>query len=263
MVTKFDKYWTDIQGLMGITTLLDPRFKTTVLLICYEDLLGISGQACEDNVNDVKNLLADLMREYHVEEDLEGSQTSTPIVSNNDDYLASISACVASRKPANMGFKSELDRYLDEEMLSMQTKNFNVSDWWKVAGTRYPTLRMIARDIYAIPVTTVASESVFSTGGEFLVSIVAGSLLRCWRLSCVPKTGFGTSTKVYSWFVVVCRIHIYLYSCLKTYTFVFLVDDRSKKPATFWSCLQDTQEGLQVILSNLSLFNYFCAFTAN
>jgi hypothetical protein len=168
MVTKFDKYWTDIQGLMGIATLLDPRFKTTVLLICYEDLLGISGQACEDSVNDVKNLLADLMREYHVEEDLEGSQTSTPIVSNNDDYLASISARVASRKPANMGFKSELDRYLDEEMLSMQTKNFNVLDWWKVAGTRYPTLRMIARDIYAIPVTTVASESAFSTGGRVL-----------------------------------------------------------------------------------------------
>lgn len=24
MVTKFDKYWTDIQGLMGIATILDP-----------------------------------------------------------------------------------------------------------------------------------------------------------------------------------------------------------------------------------------------
>jgi len=31
-------------------------------------------------------------------------------------------------------------------------------DWWKVAGTRYATLRRISRDIYAIPVTTVASE---------------------------------------------------------------------------------------------------------
>jgi hypothetical protein len=104
---------------------------------------------------------------------------------------------------------------------------------------------------------------LLALGVEFLVSIVAGSLLRCWRLSCVPKTGFGTSTKVYNWFVVVFKFIFYLYSCLKTYTFVFLVDDRSKKPATFWSCLQDIQEGLQVILSNLSLFNYFCAFTAN
>jgi hypothetical protein len=37
-----------------------------------------------------------------------------------------------------------------------------------VAGTRYPTFRRIARDIYAIPVTTVASEYAFSTSGRVL-----------------------------------------------------------------------------------------------
>ena len=67
-----------------------------------------------------------------------------------------------------MGFRSELDRYLDEEMVNMHTKNFIILDWWKVAGTRFPTLMRIARDIYAIPVTTVASESAFSTSGRVL-----------------------------------------------------------------------------------------------
>ena len=42
-------------------------------------------------------------------------------------------------------FKTELDRYLDEELLDMNTKNFRVLDWWKVAETRFPTLRKIAR----------------------------------------------------------------------------------------------------------------------
>jgi hypothetical protein len=32
-------------------------------------------------------------------------------------------------------------------------------------GVKYPTLRMIARDIMAIPITTVTSESIFSTEG--------------------------------------------------------------------------------------------------
>lgn len=168
MVAKFDKYWSDIQGLMGIATILDPRFKTAVLLICYEDLLGVSGIECEDKVAEVKNLLADLMSEYHVVENVDNNESSAPSIGNHDDFLFDISARIANKRPASLGFKSELDRYLDEEMVNMHTKNFNVLDWWKVAGTRYPTLRRIARDIYAIPVTTVASESAFSTGGRVL-----------------------------------------------------------------------------------------------
>lgn len=67
-----------------------------------------------------------------------------------------------------MLFKTELERYLDDGLVPLDTKGFNVLDWWKVAGTRYPTLRRIARDIYAVPVTTVASESAFSTSGRVL-----------------------------------------------------------------------------------------------
>ena len=40
--------------------------------------------------------------------------------------------------------------------------------WWKHIGSKYPTLQRIARDILAIPVTTVASESAFSTRGRLL-----------------------------------------------------------------------------------------------
>jgi hypothetical protein len=179
MVPKFDKYWTDIQGFMGIATILDPRFKTTVLLICFEDLLGTTGSECEDRVLEVKNLLADLMLEYR-EEDVGTSVSAAPAAGHSDDFLSSMMARVASRRPTSMGFKTELDRYLDEELLDMHTKNFKVLDWWKVAGTRFPTLRKITRDIFAIPVTTVASESAFSTGGRVL-SEHRNSLARCSR----------------------------------------------------------------------------------
>ena len=63
---------------------------------------------------------------------------------------------------------SELDKYLEDDYVALDTKNFNVLGWWKVAGTRYPTLRLIARDIYAIPISTVALESAFSTSGRVL-----------------------------------------------------------------------------------------------
>ena len=63
--------------------------------------------------------------------------------------------------------KNELDRYLDEETLPYDENDyFDVLGWWKLEGTHYPTLRQIARDIF--PITTVASESAFSTSGRVL-----------------------------------------------------------------------------------------------
>ncbi|WJZ82843.1 hypothetical protein VitviT2T_002568 [Vitis vinifera] len=61
--------------------------------------------------------------------------------------------------------KSELDYYLEEFILP-RNSNFDVLSWWKTNGLKYPTLQMIVRDIYVIPVSTVASESAFSTSGR-------------------------------------------------------------------------------------------------
>jgi hypothetical protein len=47
-------------------------------------------------------------------------------------------------------------------------KDFDILGWWKVNGIKYPILAEIARDVLAIPISTVASESAFSTGGRVL-----------------------------------------------------------------------------------------------
>jgi hypothetical protein len=107
------------------------------------------------------------MSEYHVEEAEDTTISLTPSIGNME-FLSSFSAHVASTSPESMNLKSELDRYLEDGLVPLDTKGFNVLEWWKVAGTHYPTLRWIARDIYAIPVTTVASESAFSTSGRVL-----------------------------------------------------------------------------------------------
>ena len=57
--------------------------------------------------------------------------------------------------------RCELDFYLEEEPLS-DDEDLDVLYWWKV-NTKYPTLQKIAKDILAIPVSSVASESAFST----------------------------------------------------------------------------------------------------
>ena len=47
-------------------------------------------------------------------------------------------------------------------------EDFDILRWWKSNGLKYHTLQRIARDILAIIVTTVTSESAFSISGRLL-----------------------------------------------------------------------------------------------
>ena len=67
----------------------------------------------------------------------------------------------------NESVRLEFDYYIDDRVL-LRTENFDILIWWKSNGIKYPTLQKIVRDILAIPVTTVASESTFSTSGRLL-----------------------------------------------------------------------------------------------
>ena len=49
-----------------------------------------------------------------------------------------------------------------------RNEGFDILTWWKSNGFKYPSLQRIARDILAIPATTVVSESAFSTNRRLL-----------------------------------------------------------------------------------------------
>ena len=63
--------------------------------------------------------------------------------------------------------KNELERYLNEACVD-EENNFDVLAWWKLNGSRFNILAHLARDVLVVPVSTVASESAFSTGGHVL-----------------------------------------------------------------------------------------------
>ena len=65
---------------------------------------------------------------------------------------------------------NDVQRYLGEESLDPMTSEFDILLWWKNNASRYAILSMIAKDILAIPVSTVASESAFSTSGRIFDS---------------------------------------------------------------------------------------------
>jgi hypothetical protein len=47
-------------------------------------------------------------------------------------------------------------------------KSFDILKWWKNNATRFPIMSHMARDLLAIPISSVASESAFSLGGRTL-----------------------------------------------------------------------------------------------
>ncbi|KAM0915647.1 hypothetical protein ACQ4PT_010719 [Festuca glaucescens] len=170
MIDKFDKYWTDIQGLMGIATLLDPRYKKHMLVACFAMLHGIASTS-DECIGKVDYVVANLHRlieeyeldgdEYQQAEECSFSEKPSPAI------MSFFHDIVAQQKPIASRLQGEIEHYLSDDLVPY-TEKFSVLDWWKVAGTRYPTLRKVARDIFAIPITSVASESAFSTSGRIV-----------------------------------------------------------------------------------------------
>ena len=63
----------------------------------------------------------------------------------------------------------ELKTYLQADVIeSDQQKDFNILQWWQMRQARFPILSRLARDVLTIPVSTVSSESAFSTAGRIL-----------------------------------------------------------------------------------------------
>nr|XP_010319895.2 zinc finger BED domain-containing protein RICESLEEPER 4-like [Solanum lycopersicum] len=73
--------------------------------------------------------------------------------------------------------KTALQKYFAEEN-EVESKNFNILSWWKINSPRFSVLAEMARNVLAIPISSVAFECAFSTGGRILDS---------FRSSLTPK----------------------------------------------------------------------------
>ncbi|KAA0046445.1 zinc finger BED domain-containing protein RICESLEEPER 2-like [Cucumis melo var. makuwa] len=76
--------------------------------------------------------------------------------------------------------KTEVTRYLDEARIDCMCDEYlDLLTWWKVNSSRFKIISQVARDIYSITISTVPSESAFSTEGRVLDS---------FRSSLTPQT---------------------------------------------------------------------------
>uniref|UniRef100_A0A1U7VWZ1 Zinc finger BED domain-containing protein DAYSLEEPER-like n=2 Tax=Nicotiana sylvestris TaxID=4096 RepID=A0A1U7VWZ1_NICSY len=132
----------------------------------------IYGEEALHKIQEVQNHYFDLFQEYTSRvvashESFQASSSNEVASVVEGDRPSSFDRFVASSS-ANVDPRSDLELYLEEGVLP-RTASLDSLSWRKTNGLKFPTLQKIARDLLAIPDSTVASESAFSTSGRLII----------------------------------------------------------------------------------------------
>lgn len=153
---KFDKYWAECSPILACAAVLDPRYKLNLVRYCFRKVYGEADSA--QHIDRVAALLHRLLAEY--EKSYCSSLDGTNVVEYHakddlfDDYTPQEQT-------------SELGWYLESPTMDLNT-DLNILEFWSSMSKCYPDLANMARDILAVPISTVASKSAFNTQEKIL-----------------------------------------------------------------------------------------------
>ena len=187
MKKKFDKYWgmmDNVNQFLLIASVLDPRYKLDYVQYCFEDIYH-DEEVASNMTKSLKNNLMSIYDWYvGCEATLEISQVSIGH-GNSENFSSGLtfekegsSSTITSTRIFNfkkkqkeknlVEIKNDVERYLLDACEDIEDKDFDILNWWRVNGSKYGILCKLAREVFAIQVSTVASESAFSMGGRIL-----------------------------------------------------------------------------------------------
>nr|XP_016470655.1 PREDICTED: zinc finger BED domain-containing protein RICESLEEPER 2-like [Nicotiana tabacum] len=185
MKVKFKKYWGTFESmnkLLFVAVVLDPRYKLKYVEFLFNKSYGsLEGGQQSKKVMDTLTRLYDHYKSSFCENssDITGGQTSLmdeiDVLDSDEMWQSQWEKHLADK--VNIENKSKLEKYLVDDL--EKTNDLNILAWWEVSSPRYPNVSRITRDVLSILISTVASESAFSTGGRILDS---------YRSSLSPKT---------------------------------------------------------------------------
>jgi hypothetical protein len=168
MAAKFDKYWVQSNIALAVACFLDPRYKKRLIEYYMKKFYGDCYQAELDEFLSVVKKLYNFYVSA-ASSSKKPRQGAAPRPSNTADILMGNvdydleEFLYEANEPGVVG-SNELDMYLREPLLKLN--EFDILAWWKNKREQYPILSQIVRDVMAIQVSTVASESAFSAAGR-------------------------------------------------------------------------------------------------
>lgn len=167
MSEKFEKYWGCSSTSLAVACFFDPRYKKKIIEFYMRKFAGDYYQVqLEEFVTVVKKLY----QFYSASKPAASSTTvgvdASPAETLGAKRYSELESFLYEDSGSDGNDLNELDLYMAEPLLKQES--FDILAYWKNKTDKCPVLSQIARDLLAIQVSTVASESAFSGAGRVL-----------------------------------------------------------------------------------------------
>jgi hypothetical protein len=173
MSDKFDKYWGDTNMLMALAAVLDPRYKMKLISLCFPIIYPLDVEG--NGIKGVVRVLQELYEVYVIAHNssILQQQAATEVSSSSSVTFIIEGVSGGGRSQFRQHcrgsdiirpLKTDLDIYLEEYVFISESENgddsnanFDALVWWKSNALKYRILSKMARDLLAVPISTVAS----------------------------------------------------------------------------------------------------------
>ncbi|GKV36286.1 hypothetical protein SLEP1_g44435 [Rubroshorea leprosula] len=152
--------WRICSLILAIVAILHPSLKLDFVEFVYKEIY--EDAIAKEHLDKISNFLRNLYDKYasscsnHTKFTTAIRDPCSSSLANTDDKVFdSFRKYKVSKRS-----QPELCKYLEEDEGS--TMEINILNWWCNNSSRFPTLGMVARDILAIPLSTIMSSSAFA-----------------------------------------------------------------------------------------------------
>ncbi|XP_021291837.1 uncharacterized protein LOC110422300 [Herrania umbratica] len=157
-----DNNWRTCSLVLAIAAILDPRFKFDFVEFSYNKIYGYD--AARIHLAIIRSSLTDIFNEYasnmYSGTSVFDDTNSLALLNGEESTMKSFNRWKNSKRNVNTeaSWNSEFDRYDQEpEPVIPMEMEFNVLVWWGEHASRFPFLGRMARDILAIPMSSIVS----------------------------------------------------------------------------------------------------------
>ncbi|KAG6423642.1 hypothetical protein SASPL_114044 [Salvia splendens] len=179
MKLNIGKYWLEetelnvkMNKILYIAAILDPRKKMKHVETCFKLLYGNARglEMVKEVTDSMRELFVFYSARYAPRPPSRSSVDATIEDTSDEEDSYNMFGMDISDDDGDSSNQTELDIYLTDRRHKVpkeEMTSFDLLKWWS-EHSHYHVLSEMARDILAIPVSSVASESAFSMGGRVL-----------------------------------------------------------------------------------------------